>query len=558
MSSREIPPSSSSKAESQRSRSPVPFPNAPQACAPPLSRLARQVVELAEMIPGVAGVRLWRTISGEAVVWHQAGTIPTVEGMPPPEPLMDGADPGARGSASWTRPLIRNEQVLGLLEVFGGSLAGAAESALEKLAEVAAAALSEEKEKETAKDLSAILEATKLLNSTIDLPELLDIILQLSTRLCRADRGTVFLVNREQNELWSLKGLGLERREIRLSIDQGIAGWVAREGRSVRVEDASRDPRFDPEVDRDLEYRTRELIALPIRNKENEIVAVLEVLNRQAGAFSAADENTLSHLCVHVAVALEKAQLHTAILAKQRMEHDLQLARDVQRGLLPEEPPEIEGLEIGVAYTPSLMVGGDYYDFMRLKPKSWLTVVADVEGKGVASALMMASLQACLRTVAAHVHALESVVKSVNDMVLSHIRTRKLLSMFAAVVDEPNRALHYINAGHVPPLVVRQNGDTVRLEEGGLVLGVFRDAPYKRGRVDFRPGDILAAYTDGVTEAMDIQGEQYGLERLADLIRRRRTEPVRQIVKTVLSEVGRFSAGGQNEDDRVMLVLRVD
>lgn len=534
---------------------PAPTEALPRAPQPPSGRvveLARQIVELAGALPGVVGVRLWRIESGEPVVWQQTGTIPASE----VHPVECSANGGARGSR-WTCPLRGDEQILGFLEVSGDSMAGMTQSALKSLAGIAAAALGRVEEEQTAKDLSAILEATKLLNSTIDLPELLDIILRLSTRLCGADRGTVFLVDRKQNQIWSLKGVGLDQHEIRLSIDTGIAGWVAREGKSVRVDDASLDPRFDPAVDRDLGYHTRELIALAIRNKEGEIAGVLELLNKQAGPFTVADEKSLSHLCVYVAVALEKAQLHRAVLAKQRMENDLELARNVQAGLLPEALPEIAGLDIGVAYTPSSMVGGDYYDFIRIKPDSWLVVVADVEGKGVASALMMASLQASLRTLATHVHALECIVKSVNEMVLSHARARKLLSMFVAVIDEQSRTLHYINAGHVPPILVSPSGETTRLDEGGILLGVFPDVAYKRGRIELRPGDILAAYTDGISEATDVQGEQFGLKGIVDMVYTCRANTAAEIVKAVLSEIDRLSPRDPNGDDQVMLVVKV-
>lgn len=555
MSSNSVPPSVFPKVGHPPSG--VWLPLKEQATSYEPSDPAKLLVEVAVTMPDVSGVRLWRMVDGRPIAWQQKGAVPAASDSPGDMFSLD-IDTARPDGSPWTIPLSGSEKIFGYLEIFGRNLSGATRPTLEKLATLAAAALGQEEDQQKAKSLSAVLESTKLLNSTLDLPELLDIILQLSTRLCEADRGTVFLVDRQRNEIWSLKGLGLEKREIRLPIGRGIAGWVAREGNPVRVEDASADPRFDPEVDRDFKYRTRELIALPIRNKEGEIVGVLEVLNRPAGPFSAANESALSHLCVYVAVALEKAQLHNAILVKQRMENDLKLAREVQKGLLPEEPPEIAGFEISVAYTPSLMVGGDYYDFMKLRPASLLGVIADVEGKGVASALLMASLQASLRTVSAHVHALENVVKSVNDMVLSHVRTHKLLSLFVAVIDERNRALHYINAGHVPPIVVRRDGEITRLDEGGLVLGVFRDALYKRGRVELRPGDIFAAYTDGVTEAMDTRGEQYGLERLADLIGRQRNERAGEIVKTVLSEVDRFSREGPNEDDRVMLILKAN
>jgi len=549
MSSNRIPPAVSSKS------SPSAIPRPAEGYASSLGRnLTRLVVEVAETIADVSGVRLWQTADGEPILWQEKGTLPVADGS-----LLgsDVASPGAAASR-WTIPLTRNGQILGYLEVFGSNLSGAALATLGKLATLGAAALGQEEDQRTAQALSAILESTKLLNSTLNLPELLDIILQLSTRLCEADRGTIFLLDRRYNELWSLKGLGLERREIRLSINKGIAGWVAREGSCVRVEDAAADPRFDPDVDRDLGYRTRELIALAIRNDQGEIIGVLELLNKKSGPFCAADEQALAHLSVYVAVALEKAQLHHAILAKQRMESDLQLARNVQGGLLPEQPPQIDGMELGVAYTPSLIVGGDYYDFVRLKSDALLVVIGDVEGKGVASALMMASLQAFLRTSATHVHALEALITSVNEFLFSRTRVRKLLSLFVAVIDERNRALHYINAGHVPPVLIRKDGETMRLEEGGLVLGVFPNASYKRGRVQLRQGDIFAAYTDGVTEAMDLHGEQYGLGRLVNLVHMRQTDPAGEIVKTALSEVDRFSQQDPNQDDRVVLVLKVN
>jgi sigma-B regulation protein RsbU (phosphoserine phosphatase) len=315
--------------------------------------------------------------------------------------------------------------------------------------------------------------------------------------------------------------------------------------------------RFDPAVDRDLGYHTRELLAIPIRNKDGETVGVLELLNKQGGPFSASDERALDHLSIYVSVALEKARLHREIVEKQRLEGDLALARNVQRGLLPQNPPELDGIEIGVAYTPSSMVGGDYYDFMRLKPESLLTVVADVEGKGVAAALMMANLQASLHTLATHVHSLEHIVTSVNDMILSDTRPHKLLSMFAAVIDQRHRLLHYINAGHVPPAVIRFGGEAVQLDEGGFLLGAFADVNYRRARVQLLPGDIVVAYTDGITEAMNTRGEQYGLDRLLDLIRTQRAVPAQKIVETVLFEVERFSAEGPDEDDRVVLIFKV-
>jgi sigma-B regulation protein RsbU (phosphoserine phosphatase) len=406
-------------------------------------------------------------------------------------------------------------------------------------------------------ELSSIVEATKLLNSTLDLAELINIILHIATRQTGADRGTVFLVDHKRNEIWSLVGLGLEQEEIRLPSSKGIAGWVARHGETVSLTNAYQDPRFEPEVDRRLGYLTRTILCLPIRNKDGEIVGVLQLLNKRSGPFTEADQGFLLALSVHVALALENAQLHRERLARQRLERDLELARSIQAGLLPERPPELDGFQIAVSHRATQMVGGDYYDFVALGPDTLLTVVADVEGKGVASALVMANLQATLRALVLHLHALERLVTEINRMILADTRAQKYLSMFIGLLDQRQRTLHYINCGHVPPAVVRNSGEVVSLDVGGMVVGLFPNATYERGSVRLEPGDIVVGCTDGITEAMNLREDEYGRERLVAAVRRRRDAPADEIVESVLDEVEIFSRGGTHDDDRVLLVLKV-
>lgn len=500
---------------------------------------------------------MWRLAGNRLTLWQQTGRLPPSDEFTA-EKVFSSRSVTEADSARWAYPLGENAQMLGVLEVFGAKpLSERTRSFLGVFSHIARLALATAEHQQAVEELSTIVEATKRLNSTLDLGELINIILQLAARLVGADRGTVFLVDRDRNEIWSLKGLRLEQHEIRLPIGRGIAGWVARHGEMVSLENVYGDPRFEPEVDRRLGYNTRTLLCLPIRNKDGDIVGVLELLNKKGGSFSAADERSIGHLLDHVALALENAQLHRESLTKQLMERDLELARSVQQGLLPEHPPRLEGFEIGVAYAPSQMVSGDYYDFVALNPQALLIVIADVEGKGVASALVMANLQATLRTLSAHVHALQHIVSSVNQMILADTRAQKYLSMFVGLLDHRNRAVHYINAGHVPPAVIRADGETLYLREGGMVVGVFPHVAYERGYLQLRPGDIVAGYSDGITEAMDVHGHEYGPERLVDVVRHERTAPAEQIAETVLTEVDRFSRGGPHEDDRVILILKV-
>ena len=245
------------------------------------------------------------------------------------------------------------------------------------------------------------------------------------------------------------------------------------------------------------------------------------------------------------------------MLAQERLERDLALARSIQASLLPESPPQLSEFEISVFHRPTQMVGGDYYDFLMLDQDTLLTVVADVEGKGVASALMMSNLQAMLHTLVGHLHSLERLVEAINNLMASEGRQRKFMSMFVAMLDRRHRGLHYINAGHVPPVVVRANGETESLREGGMVIGVIPGQSYARGFLRLEKGDVFLACTDGITEAMDRAGDEYGLERLTASLIRHRQKKAEDIIKGVLVEVDEFSRGGTHEDDRVVLILKV-
>jgi sigma-B regulation protein RsbU (phosphoserine phosphatase) len=494
---------------------------------------------------------------GAPEVWQESGKLPAANAADVEGVLKGKNSPGANGQTNlWA--LGRGEAKVGVLEISSkGKLDEKTRAWLDLFRRYAEVALESSERRSAVIELSTIVEATKRLNSTLDLAELLNIILGLTIRHSGAERGTVFLVDREKKEIWSLVGLGLEQHEIRLPITKGIAGWVAQHGEMVNLADAYSDPRFESEVDLRLGYRTRSLLCLPIRNKGGETIGVLQLLNKKTGPFSRADENVLQAISDHVALALENAQLHREMVHKQRMERDLALARSIQMGLLPECPPKLEGYDIAVSNRMSLEAGGDYYDFIQLAPDTMLTVVADVEGKGVGSAMVMANLQATLHALLAHLHSLERLVESLNDMMLADTRGQKYMTMFLTLLDQPHRTLHYVNAGHVPPAVVRANGTVDYLREGGMVVGMFPAVRFDRGHVRLEMGDIFVACTDGITEAMDTEDDEFGSQRLVDLVARERKLPAAEIVQSVLREVDLFSRGGTHEDDRVILILKV-
>ncbi|HME13049.1 MAG TPA: PP2C family protein-serine/threonine phosphatase [Candidatus Acidoferrum sp.] len=553
--------------------------------------LASHVVRAAMAQPGVAGARLWRVDNGTAKVWAARGDLPpaAAPGLADNTGIaLEGPDP-----TLWTSALGSDDFQVRALEVRGAQpLTAAVRCQLEYLARFAAVVLALAERRGAMEELSCIVEATKRLNSTLDLGELIHIILQIATRQTGAERGTVFLVDKEREEIWSLVGLGLAQHAIRLPITKGIAGWVAREGLPVRLENAYDDARFEPEVDKRLGFRTERLLCLPIRNEDGSIVGVLQLLNKKE-SFTAADEAFIDTLSIHVAIALEKAQLHAERVEKEKLERDLELAREIQAGFLPEAPPEFPGIAIAVSHRASQRVGGDYYDFLSVpaapanahprrragditpaaeksagapaNENNLLVVVADVEGKGAASALVMANVQATLHALADRVEPLEKLPSTINQILLEGGRASaaagrhtKYLSMFMGLLEHGGRKLRYVNAGHVPPALIRADGAIEYLEQGGMIVGLFPGVEYECGTVELRPGDVLVACTDGITEAMDAAGNEFGKPELAASVAAKRTCAPQEILRQVIAEVEKHSKGGIYEDDRILLVMKVE
>ncbi|HET7184738.1 MAG TPA: SpoIIE family protein phosphatase [Terriglobales bacterium] len=412
----------------------------------------------------------------------------------------------------------------------------------------------------TIQQLSALFEATRLLNSTLDLAELLELILKIARAEVNADRGTVFLVDKDARQIWSIVAMGLEKQEIRMPFGVGVAGTVAQTGQPINVQDAYQLACFDPTTDQKTGYHTKSLLCMPIRHKgSGEIVGVIQLLNQLIdGRFTAEDQDFLEKLSGHMAMALENARLHRAALEKQRMERELEMARGIQRSLLPDAPPVLEGYELAVSNMPCFECGGDYYDFISLGQDTLLLVIADVEGKGVSSALVMSNLQATLHALVTHLHSLEVLALSLNEMICNDTKSRKFLSIFLGLLDTRRNRLHYINAGHVPPIIVNgESGEYELLQAGGTVVGLFPDSEYSRGSAKLNAGDLLVLCTDGITEPCNVEEEEFGSERLAESVSRNRRGSAEQIVDAVHKEVNAFSLGGTHTDDKVLMVLKV-
>lgn len=242
--------------------------------------------------------------------------------------------------------------------------------------------------------------------------------------------------------------------------------------------------------------------------------------------------------------------------AERRAAQEIEIARQVQARLFPQRLPAMQTLEYAGACIQARQVGGDYYDFLELGDGRLGLVTGDVAGKGIAAALLMSNLQANLR-IQCHLPGggLRELLRSVNEVFRSNTSENAYATLFLAEYDDAARRLRYANCGHLPGLLLRRDGGVERLESTGTVVGMFRSWDCEVAECALGPGDVLALYTDGITESFNADGEEFGEERLVEAIRRERQAGPEAMIEAVVAEVRRFSAEEQH-DDMTMIVAR--
>src|SRR5256714_6319140 len=269
--------------------------------------------------------------------------------------------------------------------------------------------------------LRTLVEASKLINSSIEPDTLFASILTVARNELHVERGTLYFVDEQKKEIWT-KIAGELSGEIGMPIGKGLAGTVAESGEPVILHDAYDDPRFDRSSDQRTGFRTRSMLCVPIKNRGQRVVGVLQLLNKTNGAFGARDLDFLSGISDHMAIAMENATLHLELLEKQRMEQELALGREIQSRLFPSAPVDVAETELAAFSLPCYEVGGDYYDFIELPDGDLGLAIGDVSGKGVAAALIMPSLQAALRVAAPLEDDLPNLVRRLNALVYRNTR----------------------------------------------------------------------------------------------------------------------------------------
>lgn len=404
--------------------------------------------------------------------------------------------------------------------------------------------------------LLEIVKIRKLLNSTLRLEKILQIILETATKSLKADRGTVYVIDHKKKELWSKVFQGDLKVEIRLPIGKGIAGHVAKTGKTIILKDAYKHPQFNQEVDKKTGYLTKTMLCTPMKDRKGKKIGVIQIVNKLNGYFSKEDIKFLDLLSLDACLAIENSRLFKEALEKERIEKELEVAASIQKMILPKTIPQIEGFEIAGMNVPTKQVGGDYFDVIPLPGGKVALVIADATGKGVPAALLVSTLQACLRAYLESNLGLEELMRRVNRVIVRSSTENKFITFFIAILDPSLKRLEIVNAGHCPPLIVR-NCNLMKLPNTGVLLGCFESAQFVGKEYLLESNDVLVMFTDGITEATNAKSEIYGDQRFEKIIIENCGKTANQLKSAIYKDVKEFEGGAEQTDDITMLIVKV-
>src|SRR6266496_836192 len=411
--------------------------------------------------------------------------------------------------------------------------------------------------------LRMLLDITKTISRSLNLQEVLNLVMDTLDSLIPYDAAGIFVLHcvdqariaegEEPCEFQAEAVRGYDIDELsglHLKLGEGFIGHVA----------LTREPIISPDVRSDPLYlnareETRSEMVAPIISND-EVIGVFDLESDELNAYSKDDLDVLMLLASQVAIIIEKVMLHEQLIEKKRLEGQLEVARQVQLELLPASDPKLAGYDISAYNFPTEEVSGDYYDWVRIYDDNIGIMIADVAGKGVPAALLMAFLRASLRA-ASHIgYAPHISMAKVNYLLWESIERNQFVTAFYGILDATNGTLAYANAGHNPPLLVDADGNARFEERGGVPLGMFRDSRYYEYFATIEPGQVLVLYTDGVTEATNPSGAEYGRDRLVDAVRRGRPLSAREMIDFIHNEVITWTEGRGATDDVTFFIVK--
>jgi len=396
--------------------------------------------------------------------------------------------------------------------------------------------------------MQALIRAGRELAGHRPLNELFEVIMDLSMEAVLAGRGVLMTLEGDELKARAARGAGFK-------ISNTVRDRVIKEKSSLLVRDAQMDQALKAQMSI-VQNSVRSMIAVPLQTNDRVIGLIYVDSPDMIREFSREDLGLLTVMANVAAIRIEHARLNEIELVERAMSKELDQAAHIQMGLLPSAPPKTEGMDIAGRTSPCRTVGGDYYDYLEFPDGRLGMLVGDVAGKGMPASLLMSSLQARVKVLFEEGDRLAEKITRLNKATTAHTPDNRFITFFMTVADPATGELVFTNAGHNPPVLVRAKGGFDLLGGGGMILGILPMAQYEEFRIKMEHGDTLVLFSDGVTEAVNPSDEDFGEQRLADLVASMKGRSAHEIMEAVHTEVARFTQGAPPADDITVVVAR--
>jgi sigma-B regulation protein RsbU (phosphoserine phosphatase) len=406
-----------------------------------------------------------------------------------------------------------------------------------------------------AQTLAVLTEISRDLSSILDLDELLERIGHLLRRLIDYQMFSILLLNERDHVLETQFAVRFGERYVpieRVPVNRGLVGTAMQTQAPVYAPDVRRDARYHM-----VNPLTRSELAVPLIYKKK-VIGVLDMEHTRANYFNEDHQRTIVTLAAQIAIAIENARLYQRVAQQeQRLEHDLEMAREVQLRLLPQSLPKHQSAEFAARFLPARTIGGDMYDFLRYDNHRTGIALGDASGKAAPAALYAALVSGIMRAAAPRALHPEEMLRLLNDSLQERRVDAQYVTMVYAVWHDEDQTLEIANAGAVQPLISR-NGEVETIHAEGFPLGLFPNVSYEQFTLSLRPGDSVVFFSDGLADAQNPEGEMFGTEQLCDIVQQNAFLGANELADLVMDRISAFQAGAEHFDDETLIVLRVN
>lgn len=400
-----------------------------------------------------------------------------------------------------------------------------------------------------------LLKITKKITSTLNFEEVLESIIDSLSQLYSFDAAGIFLVDKKNGTLRHMAARGYNKKildKIHIKINEGISGHVVQTKRGNIISDVASNPHYYM-----VRPQTRSQMTVPLFSGDN-VIGVMVLESDQPNHYAKNDLERLTAFAGMAAIAIDNAELYKDSITKKNLESELLVASRIQKALLPQRPPNIQGLQIEATNIPSLIVGGDLYDMFYQSRKSLGVAIGDVSGKGAPGAILMAVVYAGFKSLLKEVFQVSEVVARLNNLLEQATTAGYFATFWFGILDAGKNTLTYCNAGHNPPIVLRKDKKVEFLEKGGMLLGFLPYQSYVQDKISFNSGDYLVLYTDGISEVKNMAGREFGEKRLVSIIKKNYGKSPVEMKNEILKAVEEFSGKIEFDDDITLLIIYKD